>query len=179
MGGAACFTQENGEVLETRRERPLLGVLLLFAGMQVLPVMDGIAKLLSSRYPLLEVVWARYFFHLALLLPVVLWRYRGRALRIAHPHLQLFRGVLMLGATGAFFAAIARIPIADALAIAFVSPLLITAMSPCAYSEIIGAVAIGWWLFGDFPEAWTWVGICVVAASGIYITLRERRVGGA
>ena len=103
MGGAACFTQENGEVLETRRERPLLGVLLLFAGMQVLPVMDGIAKLLSARYPLL---------------------------------------------------------------------------APCAYSEIIGAVAIGWWLFGDFPEAWTWAGICVVAASGIYITLRERRAPG-
>ena len=32
-------------------------------------------------------------------------------------------------------------------------------------------------MFGDFPDLWTWVGIAVLAASGIYISLRERQLG--
>jgi drug/metabolite transporter (DMT)-like permease len=50
-------------------------------------------------------------------------------------------------------------------------------LAPFGYYEIIGAVAVGYVLFGDFPERWTWLGIAVLAASGIYISLRERRLG--
>ena len=144
-----------------RPERPLLGIGLMLLGTQVLPLMDGVAKALSARYPVLEVVWARYFFHVALVVPVVLWRYRAMALRIQSPLLQLLRGVLMLVATGSFFAAIGRIPIADALAIAFVAPLLITAMSPFLLGERVG------------PRRWTAVTVGFV---GVLIVLRPGAV---
>jgi drug/metabolite transporter (DMT)-like permease len=36
---------------------------------------------------------------------------------------------------------------------------------------------VGYVMFGDLPDPWTWVGIAVLAASGIYISLRERQLG--
>ncbi len=49
-------------------------------------------------------------------------------------------------------------------------------LAPYSYSEIIGATAIGLAVFGDFPDALTWLGIAVISASGLYISLRERRI---
>ena len=48
-------------------------------------------------------------------------------------------------------------------------------LAPYGYTEIVMATTIGYLVFGDFPDAWTWIGIAVVIVSGIYISLRERR----
>ena len=50
-------------------------------------------------------------------------------------------------------------------------------LAPFSYSEIVTMTMVGYVFFGDFPDSWTWVGIAVVTASGIYISLRERRRG--
>ncbi len=47
-------------------------------------------------------------------------------------------------------------------------------LAPLAYSEMIVAVAAGWWFFGDFPDFWTFVGVGVLIACAIYISFRER-----
>lgn len=279
----------------------LTAILLILAAMTLVPMMDGIAKYLSSSYPVTQIVWARYFFHLLALLPIVWWRYGRRALVPRRPVLQVIRGGLLLGSTVLFFAAIAQMPLADALALVFVSPLVVTALSPLllgetvgmrrwsgvvvgflgacliirpglevmqwgsllalgagtvyalyiiatrklsgsapplvtltytallgavvmsvltpgawitpglkdlalmigmgllaaaghfllikaferapasllapfSYSEIVMATIIGYVVFGDFPDPWTWVGIAVIVASGLYISLRERKV---
>ena len=65
--------------------RPLLGAALMVLAMSVVPLMDGIAKYLSASLPVLEIVWARYFFHLLLLLPLVAARHGLRAL-VLHSH---------------------------------------------------------------------------------------------
>jgi drug/metabolite transporter (DMT)-like permease len=49
-------------------------------------------------------------------------------------------------------------------------------LAPFGYFEIIMAVIVGFVLFGDFPDLWTWVGIAVLVASGLYISLRERKL---
>jgi drug/metabolite transporter (DMT)-like permease len=48
-------------------------------------------------------------------------------------------------------------------------------LAPYSYSEIVMATAVGWYIFGDFPDGWTWTGIAVIVASGVYISWRERR----
>jgi drug/metabolite transporter (DMT)-like permease len=48
-------------------------------------------------------------------------------------------------------------------------------LAPFGYAEMINATAIGYLVFGDFPDSWTWVGIAIVIGAGIYISLRERR----
>jgi drug/metabolite transporter (DMT)-like permease len=48
-------------------------------------------------------------------------------------------------------------------------------MAPLGYIELVGSSILGFLLFGNFPDAWTWVGAVVIIASGLYIALRERR----
>ncbi len=125
--------------VHAERDRPLAAVLFVLAAAVVIPVMDGVAKSLSARYPVAQVVWARYFFHALLLFPVVLVRYGRHSLWPHRPVLQLTRGALLLASTGFFFAAIAHMPLADALALVFVSPLVVTALSPFVLGEHVGA----------------------------------------
>ncbi len=47
-------------------------------------------------------------------------------------------------------------------------------LAPLAYTEMIAAVAAGWWFFGDFPDMWTFVGVAILIACAIYISVRER-----
>ena len=46
-------------------------------------------------------------------------------------------------------------------------------VSPYLYGELLVAAIVGFAIFGDFPDTWTWVGAAVIAASGIYIAYRE------
>jgi drug/metabolite transporter (DMT)-like permease len=48
-------------------------------------------------------------------------------------------------------------------------------LAPYAYAEIITATALSYLVFGDFPDAWTWTGVAVIAMSGVVIAIRERR----
>ena len=45
-------------------------------------------------------------------------------------------------------------------------------LAPLAYSEIIMNVIIGYYFFGDFPNQWIWLGLIIIIASGVYISLR-------
>jgi drug/metabolite transporter (DMT)-like permease len=98
--------------------------------------MDALSKILAATYDPVEVVWGRYLAILAMLAPLVLRD--PRALLAARPGLQLVRGVTVLGAALLFIAGLARLPIADATAIGFASPLLVTALSIPLLGERVG-----------------------------------------
>lgn len=51
-------------------------------------------------------------------------------------------------------------------------------LAPIHYLEIVTAVAIGYLVFGDFPNALTWAGIAIIVASGLYVIYRERVTAG-
>lgn len=46
-------------------------------------------------------------------------------------------------------------------------------VSPYLYGELLLAAMVGFAVFGDFPDYWTWIGAAVIASSGIYIAYRE------
>jgi drug/metabolite transporter (DMT)-like permease len=48
-------------------------------------------------------------------------------------------------------------------------------IAPLGYIELIGTATLGYVIFGNFPDGWTWAGALVIIASGFYIALRERR----
>jgi len=52
-------------------------------------------------------------------------------------------------------------------------------LAPYCYFEIVSATVLGLVFFGNFPGAVTWLGVAVIVSSGIYISLRERRVRGS
>ena len=48
-------------------------------------------------------------------------------------------------------------------------------LSPFDYGQLVGATLLGYFIWGDFPDGWTWLGIAIIICSGIYIAHREAR----
>jgi drug/metabolite transporter (DMT)-like permease len=279
----------------------LRGILLMCAGASVFPFMNASVKLLGARYPVTEIVWARFTGHLIIMLLVFLPHYGWRVLATRRPAVQFARSFLMLAGNVLFVVAIARVPLATASAIGFTAPLIVTALSvpllhesvgirrwsavvvgflgtllvirpgsglhdpailllllssvgnalyqiatrwvgfydeaatgivfsallgslvmsfilpfvfvvphnpldsalflglgllgggghylvirafqsapaaviaPLGYAELVGTTTLGYLIFGNFPDLWTWIGAAIIIASGLYIALRERR----
>ncbi|MBT5574998.1 DMT family transporter [Alphaproteobacteria bacterium] len=52
-------------------------------------------------------------------------------------------------------------------------------VSPFIYAQIIAATCVGYYLFGAIPNPITWLGILIIVGAGIYIALREIKLGKA
>ena len=114
----------------------------------MLPIMDGFAKYLSADMPVLQITWARYFFTVVFTLPVMYFFYNKNLTWSEKPKLQILRGIILLIANICFFYSISIISLAKALTLAFVAPLIVTALSPVFLDERVGvkrwiAVIIG------------------------------------
>jgi drug/metabolite transporter (DMT)-like permease len=119
--------------------KPLTGILLMLLAMAVLPFLDVVAKTLGQQgVPVMQIVWARMVFGAALTLPFALHHRGPRGLLPDRPLVHVLRAALLMGATFTFFAALLTLPIADALAIFFVNPLIVTALSPLLLGERVG-----------------------------------------
>ena len=114
----------------------------------MLPIMDGFAKYLSTDLPVLQITWSRYFFTVLFALPVMFFFFKEKLVWTEKPKLQLIRGLILLCANICFFYSISVISLAKALTLAFVAPLIVTALSPALLNERVGirrwtAVIIG------------------------------------
>lgn len=117
---------------------PAVGIGLLVFAELLFATMDTAAKHLSVEMPVGMVVWGRYAFHLAFMLPFFVRRHPTEVLRIHRVGLVLLRGVQLLLGTTCFFTAIRYIPLADAVAIGFVAPLFVVALSVPLLGERVG-----------------------------------------
>lgn len=116
-------------------DRPLLGIGMMVLAMLLIPPLDVCAKYLSQDYPVMQVVWARYIFHFLWLLPLLTLR-RKRWWKIPeHVNTHIVRSLLLLLSTLFFFIAIKNNPIPNALALLFVSPLIVTGIAPIFLGE--------------------------------------------
>ncbi|MBD0271199.1 MAG: DMT family transporter, partial [Acetobacteraceae bacterium] len=50
-------------------------------------------------------------------------------------------------------------------------------VSPFQYFQLLGSVGVGWYVFGDLPDALTWIGAAVVMLSGLFIGWSQTRAG--
>ena len=104
----------------------------------ILPFMDTIAKYLSSDLSFFQITWARYFFTVFFTLPFMFFFFRKNLTWTTQPKLQIFRGLTLLFANVLFFYSISVISMAKALTLAFVAPLITTALSPFFLGEKVG-----------------------------------------
>lgn len=298
------------------RRNVLRGIILMIGAMLILPMMDGISKLLSTQYDVSpgQITLGRFIVQAALLGPIIFIFYGAKALVPKYVWVNLARGAMMACAVLMFFVTLRYMPIADAIAVFFVEPFILTILSvvllgekvgwrrivavvigfggallvvqpsyelfgpvsllplgtallfaiylittrkfaadddplamqlvsgiggaltllaiglignrfniadiatpglpefgirwllifvigalaafghlvvvyafrlasasilaPFQYVEIVGATILGYWLFGDFPDAMKWMGIAIIIGSGLYIFFRERRGAG-
>ena len=102
------------------------------------PLGDALAKLLYGALPLGMLILARFLFQAVILAPMVAathrpWRVRGRVLRLV-----VWRTVLHILGIGMMFTALGYLPLADAVAIAFVMPFIMLLLGKYVLNEQVG-----------------------------------------
>jgi len=124
------------------------GPILNLSAWLILPIMDAIAKYLSYSLPILQITWFRFFFS-AVLTGIFIYLFSRKSfVRSKNIKSQILRGILLLTSSLLFFYAISVISLAKALTLAFICPLIVTALSPYFLKERVGqrrwtAVIIG------------------------------------
>jgi S-adenosylmethionine uptake transporter len=121
-------------------------MLMMIIAMLALPGIDAIAKWMSGSISSGQVAWSRFFFQIILMSPLLL-KTRGPWLTRAL-WLHALRGAMIAFATLFFFSGLAWLPMADAIAIFFIEPLLVTLLSALIFGEAIhwrriSAISIG------------------------------------
>ncbi len=113
-------------------------IILNASAWMIVPVMDGLAKYLSSSMDVLQLTWARYFFSVIFTLILILFFYRQSLVWTKKPALQLIRGLIFVFSTYLFFYSISEISLPKALTLVFVAPICVTALSPFFLNEKVG-----------------------------------------
>ncbi|MDJ0627825.1 MAG: DMT family transporter [Rhodobacter sp.] len=129
------------------RTNNTLGLAYMALGMFLFSAVDAQGKLLTATLHPIQIVWCRQLgllFAVAILLAV-----RGtQILKTANPKLQIARGAVAAGSATTFIVAVGFVPLADAVAVSFVAPFIVTVLGALILREHVGvrrwtAVTIG------------------------------------
>jgi drug/metabolite transporter (DMT)-like permease len=110
-------------------------LLIALAGFLSLSVGDAVVKSMAGQWPAPAVSALRYGFGLAGLAAWVAWRHGRAELRMRRPALHFGRGAAVALATVCFFAGVYAMPLADATAIQFTSPIMTALLAPLVLGE--------------------------------------------
>ncbi|WP_238173742.1 DMT family transporter, partial [Pseudomonas aeruginosa] len=124
-------------------DQTLRGILLICAAVFLFASHDGLSKFLSGFYPIVMVVWARYLVHTLLMVAVFVPRNGLAVIRSRRPLMQLARALCLIGTSLFFTTGLRYLPLAEATAVNFLAPLLVTALSVPLLKE---KVSLGQWL---------------------------------
>lgn len=115
----------------------------MIIGVLLVPWLDGFAKLLIQRLPVLEVVWGRFLMQFFITLPFAWFHHGPRLFAVRQLELQILRSTFLVIATIFFFAALRTMSVANAIAVFFIHPLLTVVIA----SKLLGE-SVGWhrWL---------------------------------
>lgn len=123
--------------------QPLKGIALIVLATMLFASHDGLSKYLSGFYPVIMVVWARYLVHTLLMAGIFLPQAGLSVLRTNKPLLQVVRACCLLGTSLLFTTSLQFLPLAEATAVNFLAPLLVTAQSVPLLGE---QVSRGQWI---------------------------------
>jgi len=126
-----------------KNDRPILGIFLMLLFCIFAPLGDAFAKILGGHVPLAELVFLRFLIQAVALIPLAYltkrpMRLTGRVLGFAW-----LRVVLHIIGIAAMFAALQYLPLADAIAIAFVMPFILLILGHFLLNETVGIHRLG------------------------------------
>jgi drug/metabolite transporter (DMT)-like permease len=131
------------------RSAPATGIFLALGGSLILSMNDLAIKALSDTYALHQIILIRAFIGVALVLSVMRISAGGmKQMKTRRPGAHLVRVSIVMVSNITYFVGLSLMPLADAVAVAFVAPLLVTLMSAVVLHEYVGprrwaAVAVG------------------------------------
>ena len=120
------------------QDRPLLGILLMIGFCILAPMGDSIAKLLGGQIPLAQLVTTRFAVQVLILLPLILLAGTALAMTPWLYAMTALRTVLHIIGIGAMFLSLQYLPLADAVAIAFVMPFIMLLLGKYVLGEEVG-----------------------------------------
>lgn len=128
-------------------DRPLIGIAWMLATMFWFVTLDSTAKYLMQSYPVVQVIWARFFFHLVFV-ALLMGRKLPLQIRSQWPSNQYLRSLFMFSTTVLFFIGIHILPLTTAATIMFLAPIIVTMLSIPLLGEKVGlrrwcGIAIG------------------------------------
>lgn len=108
---------------------PLSAILLVVASAACFTVIDTTVKYLGERFPVPLLVWARWGLQALLMLVVMGPRIRWGMVRNSNPRLHVFRGLVLISSSFCFFSALKFLPLAEATALNYCTPVMVTLMA--------------------------------------------------
>ena len=132
------------------KQNVILGISLLCLGLLIAPLYDALAKYLSEDIHILEIIWARFFSHFIFLVPLVYFIKGKKLFFSSSSKHQIVRGTFIFLATAFFYGAISEIPLANALSIMLVAPIIVVFMSSYILKEQLNSFKIFCTFFGFF-----------------------------
>ena len=121
------------------KDTTLQGIVLMLIFCMIAPLLDVSAKLAAEGgIPVGQITTARFLVQMLLMLPVVL--VMGLSLRLTPRALAFIalRAVFLILSTFSFVSGIAVMPVADALAIAFIEPFILLILGSLIFGDHVG-----------------------------------------
>ncbi len=130
-----------------RQQNNLRGLLFMLAGFFAFSMADFLAKVLTEFYSPIQIVWTRQLGITTGVLILILLK-GPQLLRSVAPGLQIARGLCAICSALLFVIALKYVPLADAVAVSFVAPFMVTLLGALLLREQVGlrrwsAVAAG------------------------------------
>jgi drug/metabolite transporter (DMT)-like permease len=114
-------------------------ILYVLAAMVLFAAYDALSKHLAAKYQVTELLWVRYLTHASLMLVVFGPKMGLRLVKTSQPVAQILRALLLVAVTFLFMSGLKYIRLAEATAINFLAPLLVTALSAPLLKERVSA----------------------------------------
>jgi drug/metabolite transporter (DMT)-like permease len=139
------------------RQNNLLGIAALCAGSLVFSLQDSVIKAISGEHAVTLAIVLRAFVSFPIIVAMVAVSGGIKQLDTPHWKIMMMRGVVLLFAYTSYFMAFPALPLAEAIALYFMVPLLITVMSGPLLGERVT------------PMAWAAV---VLGLIGVFVILK-------
>ncbi|WP_185961207.1 DMT family transporter [Telmatospirillum sp. J64-1] len=117
------------------KTRPVGAMLLMMGGVSIFALNDALTRILADAVGVPLAVWSRYVFCLVAILAVTGPSRWLDLFHTARPGVQVLRALLPLTGSVLFIIALGHIGLAEATAIFFTAPLLVTALSRLVLNE--------------------------------------------
>ncbi len=165
------------------------GILFIMLAVFLFACMNTLVKLLSARLESVQIVWARTLGHFIFILLLFAPRHGWAVMRSRAPGTQAARSLLQLSSTTLYFIALVTVPLAEATAISFLSPLFVTLLAALMLGEPIKAnrmvvVLVGFMgvlvVVRPGSDLFQWSSLLILGSSLCYATYQvlTRRVSG-
>jgi drug/metabolite transporter (DMT)-like permease len=127
---------------------PTSAILLITSSALCFTALDAITKFMTQRYPVPVLVWARYAVQFVAMLVWLGPSMRLDLVRTKRLRVQVFRGVLLLASSLFFVNALRSLPLAEATALVYSTPIIVVLLGRLVLGERLTQARIAFVVLG-------------------------------